>query len=264
MTDSIQKDDRITGYQWLVLIIASLGWIFDVYEGQIFNLTRNTLLAEILGVSGENLDVKKYGEFFLGVFLLGGTIGGLLFGSLADRHGRSKVMVFTILMYSVFSGMTYFATELWHVAGLRFLVAMGVGGEWAVAAALVAEVFPTRARAQASGTFHATSVLGTSCAAIAAMAVGANWRYAYLIGIIPALLVVWVRISIKEPEQWRKKREEAQDKPGERPGSFIDLLGKRPMEHQSLSWDGARFRGARDILGSDDCRSGSRSGNANG
>jgi MFS family permease len=114
-------------------------------------------------------------------------------------------MIVTILVYSVFSGLTYFATELWHVAVLRFLVAVGVGGEWAVAASLVAEVFPARARAHASGIFHASSVIGTWLAALAGIAVGAQWRYAYLFGIVPALLVLWVRAQLREPEQWQAK-----------------------------------------------------------
>ena len=144
----------ITRYEWLVLIIASAGWIFDVYEGQIFNLTRNDMLSDILGQELGSADVKKFGDWFLGVFLLGGTFGGLLFGSMADRYGRRPIMILTILMYSVFSGLTFFATELWHVTTLRFLVAMGVGGEWAVAAALVSEVFPKKARAHALSLIH--------------------------------------------------------------------------------------------------------------
>ena len=160
----------VTRYQWIVLAIASAGWVFDVYEGQIFNITRNQMLAEILG--GSSADVARYGDMFLGIFLLGGTVGGLAAGSLADRFGRQPLMIATILIYSVFSGLTYFATELWQVAALRFLVAVGVGGEWAVAASLVAEVFPARARAQASGIFHASSVLGTWMAALAGIAVG--------------------------------------------------------------------------------------------
>ncbi len=216
----------ISRYQWLVLIIASAGWVFDVYEGQIFNLTRGDMLEEILG-NGEG--VKKYGDMFLAIFLLGGTVGGLLAGSFADRFGRRPVMVATILMYSVFSGVTYFATELWHVAVLRFFVAMGVGGEWAVAASLVAEVFPARARAQASGIFHASSVLGTWAAAVAAILVETHWRYAYLFGIIPALLVLWVRSSVKEPERWQAKRKEATESGGKtRMGSFRELLFERP------------------------------------
>lgn len=211
----------ITGYQWLVLVIASAGWVFDVYEGQIFNITRGQMLEDILGTSGDQLDVKKYGDIFLGVFLLGGTFGGLLFGSLADRYGRRPIMIITILMYSLFSGLTFFATSLWQVAVLRFLVAMGVGGEWAVAAALVAEVFPTRARAQASGIFHASSVLGTWMAAIAGWAVGTQWRYAYLFGVLPALLILWVRASVREPDQWQARKAE---KGSTQLGSYTDLL----------------------------------------
>lgn len=217
----------ITRYEWLILIIASAGWIFDVYEGQIFNLTRNNMLGDILGQEPGSDEVKKYGDWFLGIFLLGGTFGGLLFGSLADRYGRSSIMIVTILMYSVFSGLTFFATELWHVTALRFLVAMGVGGEWAVAAALVSEVFPKKARAHASSIFHASSVIGTSLASLAAIWVGANWEYAYLIGVLPALLIVWVRLVVKEPEKWQRAREEAKAGTGKF-GSFKELLTVAP------------------------------------
>lgn len=214
----------VTRYQWLILAIASAGWIFDVYEGQIFNITRNQLLADILNVGVNDPAVSRYGDLFLGIFLLGGTAGGLLFGSLADRIGRRPTMILTILMYSIFSGLTYFAQELWHVAVLRFLVAMGVGGEWAVAAALVAEVFPTKARAHASGIFHSTSILGTWLAALAGMAVGAQWRYAYLLGVLPALLILWVRVSVKEPEKWKDAGARAAEGTGPQMGSFRDLL----------------------------------------
>jgi MFS family permease len=196
----------VTRSMWLVLAVASAGWIFDVYEGQIFNLTRNHMLGDILNRPADSPEVKKYGDFFLAVFLAGGTIGGLGFGFLADRFGRRPIMVITILMYSLFSGLTYFASELWQVAALRFLVATGVGGEWAVAASLVSEVFPTKARAHASAIFHASSVLGTWMAAIVAMAVQENWPVAYLIGVLPALLILWVRSSVKETEQWEERR----------------------------------------------------------
>jgi len=191
----------VTPYQWLVLALASAGWIFDVYEGQIFNLTRNRLLEEVLRENSES-SVKFAGDLALAFFLVGGTLGGIAFGSLADRWGRRPTMVVTILAYSIFSGLTYFAHSLWQVVGLRFLVALGVGGEWAVAAALVAEVFPQRARAYASGIFHASSVLGTWLAALAGIAAGANWRLAYLLGLLPALLVLWIRSGMKEPEVW--------------------------------------------------------------
>ncbi|MEW6306021.1 MAG: MFS transporter [Verrucomicrobiota bacterium] len=223
----------VTRYQWLVLAIASAGWVFDVYEGQIFNITRNQLLADILGVTGKDPAIRKYGDIFLGIFLLGGTVGGLLFGSLADRWGRRPTMVVTILTYSIFSGLTYFADSIWQVGVLRFLVAMGVGGEWAVAASLVAEVFPARARTHAAGIFHATSVIGTWCAALAGLAVGAQWRYAYLIGIVPALLVLWVRASVKEPERWEAMKQKASGG-AMRAGSLVELLADSRWRGRAL------------------------------
>ena len=215
----------VTRYQWLVLTVASLGWIFDAFEGQIYNITRSDMLPELLEITGDDPAnhplVRLWGERFLGIFLIGGTIGGWLFSSLADRWGRNPVMALTILFYSVFSGLTAFATDAWQVGALRFLVAMGVGGEWAVGAALVSEVFPKQARERAGGIFHATSVAGLWLAAAAGLAVGNQWRYAYLLGVVPAVLVLWVRLSIREPESWQQAR---QTRSGQL-GSYRDLLG---------------------------------------
>ncbi|MDO8541849.1 MAG: MFS transporter [Opitutaceae bacterium] len=220
----------ITGYQWLVLVIASLGWIFDVFEGQLFNITRGEMLPDLIRLAHPDMSAEQvaresiaWGEKFLGYFLIGGTLGGWFFSSLADKWGRMPVMALTILCYSLFSGLTAFATELWHVGTLRFLVAMGVGGEWAVGAALVAEVFPKNARERAGVIFHGSSVLGIWLAALTGLAVGPHWRIAYLVAIVPALLVFWVRMSLKEPESWREAK---QKKPAQM-GSYRELLGPR-------------------------------------
>ena len=225
---------NVTRYEWLVLIIASAGWVFDQYESQVFVLTKDSILAEVLGTHGPEL--KSWGDRLYAVFLLGGTIGGLAAGSLADRYGRRPLLIATILLYSLFSGMMYFATELWHVAALRFLVALGVGGEWAVAASLVAEVFPARARAYASGIFHASSVLGIWMATLAGIAVGENWRYAFLFGIVPSLLVVWVRARVREPEKWQATADDAEQSTVDRArmGSFRDLLTTAPWNRRAL------------------------------
>lgn len=204
----------VTRYQWTVLAIASLGWVFDAFEGQLYNLTRGEMLPDILGVAGDDPVLKSWGDRLLAVFLLGGTLGGWVFSSLADRWGRKPVMALTILFYSVFSGLTAFADSIWQIAALRFLVAMGVGGEWAVGAALVAEVFPSETRARAGGIFHATSVMGLWLAAGVALQVGDQWRHAYLVGIIPALMVFWVRSGITEPESWTTARETKPDELG--------------------------------------------------
>lgn len=213
----------ISTYQWLILAVASAGWIFDAFEGQIYAITRVQLLTDILHVGGSDPAVSKNGDVLLAFFLAGGALGGLAFGSLADKWGRRPTLAITILLYSVFSGLTYFATNLWQVAVLRFLVALGVGGEWAVAASLVAEVFPRHARTHASGIFHATSVLGTWIAGLAGMAVGAQWRYAYLISLGPALLTLWVLATVKEPESWQTA-EKASEGQGPKMGSFLDLF----------------------------------------
>lgn len=211
----------VTRYQWLVLVIASLGWVFDAFEGQLYNITRADMLPSLLNVSPDHELVKLWGERFLGIFLLGGTLGGWIFSSLADRWGRKPVMALTILCYSLFSGLTALATEIWQVGVLRFLVAMGVGGEWAVGAALVAEVFPPKARERASVIFHATSVFGLWLAASVGLIVGTQWRYAYMVGVVPALLVLWVRVGLKEPESWKTAKNTKPD----RMGSFLELLG---------------------------------------
>ncbi len=211
---------EVTRYQWTVLTIASLGWVFDAFEGQLYNITRADMLPQLLQVAPDAPAVRQWGERLLGVFLLGGTFGGWLFSSLADRWGRRPVMGLTILFYSIFSGLTAFADSIEQVGALRFLVAMGVGGEWAVGAALVSDVFPARARAQAGGIFHATSVGGLWLAAAAGIAVGTEWRYAYLLGILPALLCLWVRAGLEEPESWRRAK---QEHPGQA-GSFRALL----------------------------------------
>jgi MFS family permease len=209
---------EVTRYQWIVLTIACLGWIFDVFEGQIFTVFKTPAMAEVLstgeqGLSAEELDAQigMYSDICFASFLIGGALGGLFFGMLADRIGRRQAMVWSILTYSLFSGLHFFATTWWHIAALRFLVAMGVGGEWAVAAALVAEVFSGKARTVAGGIFHASAVLGVLLAAFVGIFLtqASDWRIAFLLGVVPAILVFWILASLKESEKWQESRRQA-------------------------------------------------------
>jgi MFS family permease len=188
----------ITAYQWLVLVLACAGWIFDIYENQIFAVTRGNMLGDLLNTAANSPDVKRWGDFINSVFLVGGAVGGIFFGALADRFGRGRSMVLSILVYAVFSALTAASQSVWHVLILRFFVATGTGGEWAVAAALVSEVFPKRARAHASGIFHASSILGGVAAGYASILTGDHWRVAFLIGLAPALLVFAVRFLVRD------------------------------------------------------------------
>ena len=220
----------ISARQWLVLAIASAGWVFDVYEGQLFTVFKTAVLRDLLTQQGITAPgalaaaVDWHANVALALFLIGGAVGGLGFGILADRYGRVRVLSWTILTYSIFSALTGFARSVWQVHLLRALVALGAGGEWAVAAALVAESFPPRARAFASGTFHASSVLGGALASVTGMYfVGPHaWRNGFLIGLAPALLLLWIRLGLREPGQWEQAKTESA--PGRELGSVGELL----------------------------------------
>jgi MFS family permease len=223
--------EGITRYQWLVLLIASLGWVFDVFEGQIFVASMREAMPALLGVAPDAPEVARWNDWAFGSFLLGGAFGGVLFGIMSDRIGRSKTMIITILFYSLFTCVTAFAQAPWQMVVLRFFVAMGVGGEWAVASAMVAEVMPTRSRSVMSSIFHGSSVFGTLMAAAAGAFIVGNpalgetaWRWGFAIGVLPALLTLWIRWKLKEPEQWVKARERAAENQDQQPGRLSDLF----------------------------------------
>src|SRR5688572_1930715 len=225
--------EGVTRYQWLVLVIASLGWVFDVFEGQIFVASMNEAMPSLLA-EDQRGSVAYYNNITFGAFLLGGALGGVLFGVLSDKIGRKKTMTYTIVMYSAFTCFSAFSQQWWHLAGLRFLVAMGVGGEWAVASALVAEVFPKRARAWSLGIFHASSVLGTYMAVAAGYVIIANprlgddaWRWGFALGALPALLIIWIRMSLHEPESWKQAQALATHDVTRRMGRLSELFPGR-------------------------------------
>ena len=197
----------ITPYMWLVLLIASLGWVFDVFEGQLFVAFMERMMKDLEpGATREQ--INAYNSYANSAFLIGGGLGGVLFGMLSDRIGRTKTMIITILVYSLFACLTALAQNWWQVALFRFCVALGAGGEWAVASAMVAEVFPRRARAQVGSIFHASSVFGTYLAVLVGwLMAGTSWRWAFVLGAIPALLTLWIRMRLREPEQWVRARE---------------------------------------------------------
>ncbi len=223
----------ITRYQWLVLIIACLGWIFDVFEGQVFVASMKDAMPQLLG-SSEAGNVSFWNNMALGSFLVGGALGGIFFGILSDKIGRSKTMIITILFYSLFTCVSALAKEPWHMVVLRFFVAMGVGGEWAVASAMVAEVMPKRSRAVMSSIFHASSVFGTMLAVavgyfiIAKAPWGENtWRLGFLLGAIPALLTVWIRWKLREPDSWKAAKKRGEEDESQKPGRLSELFNRQ-------------------------------------
>src|SRR3990172_5416805 len=146
---------ELTRYHWFVLLVAALGWMFDCLDQQLFILARPAAMKELV-VAQETpeltaLEIKKWGNYATSIFLMGWATGGLFFGVLGDRIGRAKTMLMTILLYSLCTGLSALSTGFWDFAFYRFLTGLGVGGEFAVGVALVAEVMPQRGRPYALG-----------------------------------------------------------------------------------------------------------------
>jgi predicted MFS family arabinose efflux permease len=202
-------------YCWVVLTIAALGWLFDTMDQNLFNLVRTTSVKELLSsqISDPALlaaETRKVGGWVTAAFLVGWSIGGFIFGILGDRIGRTGTMILTIIIYAVFTGMSGLAWNWESYAAMRFMTGLGVGGEWAAGAAIVAEVFPERSRPMALGALQALSAVGNMMAAVITFSLaGLSWRWAYAVGALPALLVFWIRRNVKEPERWRHAKEQA-------------------------------------------------------
>ncbi|MEM9480137.1 MAG: MFS transporter [Verrucomicrobiota bacterium] len=233
MTDSeknLKWHEGITRYQWLVLTVCSLGWIFDIFEGQIFVASMREAMPSLVPGDSAQGHIDFLNKMAMASFLVGGALGGVLFGAMADRIGRSKTLAITIIVYSLFTFVTAFAQSAWQLIALRFVVALGTGGEWAVGAAFVAEVMPKRSRPVMGSIFHGSSVIGTILAVLAGAyiigneALGENaWRWGFALGALPALLVLWIRWKVKEPEKWVEARKSA-DTEQQKSGSVKDLF----------------------------------------
>ncbi len=226
---------ELNRYHWFVLMVAALGWLFDTMDQQLFNLARVPAMRELLapspGVSPLQADVDFYGGISTSIFLLGWATGGLAFGVIGDRIGRAKTMLLTILLYSAFTGLSALAWDAWSFAAFRFLTGLGVGGEFAVGVALVAEVMPPRARPFALGSLQALSAVGNILAAVISLVlsdleergtIGSAWRIMFVIGAVPALLAILIRRRLKEPEQWQAASDEQLKK---QLGSYRELFG---------------------------------------
>src|SRR5258707_413268 len=163
---------ELTRYHWFVLVVAALGWLFDTMDQQLFNLARKPAVTHLIHASPGDLDIDKYAGYATTIFMVGWALGGLAFGILGDRIGRAKTMLLTILLYSLFTGLSALSTGFYDFAFYRFLTGLGVGGEFAVGVSLVAEVMPDRARPFALGWLQALSALGNMTAALISIAMG--------------------------------------------------------------------------------------------
>ena len=195
--------------------------MFDCLDQQLFILARPAAMRELVvpheDPQDTELEIKRWGNYVTSIFLVGWATGGLFFGMLGDRIGRAKTMLITILMYSAFTGLSALSRGVWDFALYRFLTGLGVGGEFAVGVALVAEVMPDKARPYTLALLQALSAIGNITAALINLGLGiaeeeglvtSPWRIMFLVGAVPALLAVVIRLWLKEPERWQKASHE--------------------------------------------------------
>ncbi|MGE3152996.1 MAG: MFS transporter [Nitrospiraceae bacterium] len=203
----------VTRYQWMVLLVAWLGWVFDAMDATIYAIVLHPALEELLVgrtvIVADAESISWYGGIIFSVFLIGWAAGGIIFGILADRFGRTRTLIATILIYAGFTGLAALAQEWWQLAIFRFLTALGIGGEWAAGAAIVAEVWPEEKRAKAAGILQSAWAVGFFLAALLNLLLkGYGWRWLFVAGVAPALVAFLVRWWVKEPERWTRVHSE--------------------------------------------------------
>lgn len=234
-SSSPASNEKITAYHWLVVIIASAGWLFDCMDQRLFVLARESALKELLGSdAAAQAQLKQYIGTATMWLILGWATGGIIFGMLSDKIGRVKTMVATLLIYSGFTGLSGFAHTWVDFTIYRFLVGLGVGGMFGAATTLVAESVPGRFRTVALGSLQALSASGNIIGSMITLQIqpGAahfwgdysGWRVLFFVGILPALLAVPILFILREPEAWKRAKAEAAAGRGHKAGSPIELF----------------------------------------
>lgn len=201
--------------KWLVLLAAFLGWMFDGLEMGIFPQVARPAISQLLTGATEN-EIKAWHQIIDACFLFGAALGGLVFGWLGDKVGRVKAMATSILVYSGFTGLLYFVTTPHQIAALRFVAAIGMGGEWALGVALVMEVWDAKYRPLLAGLIGAASNVGFVMVGIVGTMFKvneSNWKWVALIGAAPALLTFIIQIFVPESHKWQESQKKAPSRP---------------------------------------------------
>jgi MFS family permease len=205
----------LTRYQWLVLFAAWLGWGFDLFDSILFNFVAPNCVPTLLHLQIGSPEARQATLYWTGLLtsllLLGWAAGGVLFGYVGDRIGRTRTMLLTMLMYAFGTAACAFAPNIWMLVAFRIVASLGIGGEWAAGAAMVAEVMPEKRRVEAGALLYTSAVFGTSLATFLNLQIAGHWfadqpevswRYVFLCGLIPAAIAFGVRLFVKEPERW--------------------------------------------------------------
>ena len=223
--------------KWMALAAALFGWLFDGLEMGLFPLVARPALVDLLttadGVRPTDQQISAWLGIITALFLVGAATGGVLFGWIGDRFGRVRAMMLSVLTYAVVSGLCGFASTAWQIGALRFVAALGMGGEWALGVALVTELWPDRSRAFLAGLMGAAGNVGYLLIAVVGLGLGrfvdetryflvhagatadfvdhilknGGWRFLMMIAAVPALLAFFIRVFVPESPRWRRERD---------------------------------------------------------
>ena len=216
-----QANSSVQSFRWSaatpaqrrVVVAAGLGWMLDAFDVMLYSIVLATLMRAF-GMSRTTAGLLN------ALTLAASALGGLLFGVLADRFGRRRMLGISILVYSVFTFACGLSTSIFALAVFRFLLGLGMGGEWNTGATLVAETWPAALRGRALGIVQSSWAVGYALSAVVAGLVlqHTNWRWVFFVGILPAAVVLWIQLSVPEPPLWQRSRSAAL--PGEKRRAF--------------------------------------------
>ncbi|MCX6869206.1 MAG: MFS transporter [Verrucomicrobia bacterium] len=196
-------------------LAAWLGWMFDGLDMHIYTLVATPFVAQLLVLPRTDKQVGEKGALINAAFLIGWALGGAFFGRIGDLMGRSRALCLTILCYAAFTGLSAISTEWWHLMVFRFLSALGIGGEWAVGASLLSETWPKRWRPWIAATLQTAVNIGVLLACFFGyLFENAEPRYIFLVGVFPALIVLWIRRAVPETDEWHAARAGSEKPPG--------------------------------------------------
>ena len=206
----------MNAYQWTVLFAAWLGWGFDIFDSLLFNYVAPNAVPVLLGIplgsAAARAATLQWTGLLTSLLLVGWAVGGIFFGRVADRLGRTRTLLLTMLMYAIGTAACAFAPNMATLVFFRIIASLGIGGEWAAGAAMVAEVVPEHRRVEAGALLYTAAPVGLFLATVVTYQVQGvyfagspevAWRYVFLFGLLPAAVAFLVRLFVKEPERWK-------------------------------------------------------------
>jgi len=206
----------MNAYQWTVFIAAWLGWGFDIFDALLFNYVAPNCVPALLHLPFGSPQAKSATLWWTGllssILLIGWATGGVVFGKVADRIGRTRTLLITMLLYSIGTALCAFAPNIWVLMICRIISSLGIGGEWAAGASMVAEVVPEKRRVEAGALLSTASPVGLFLATVVTYQItgvyfrdpSTSWRYVFLFGLVPAAIAFMVRLFVREPERWKQ------------------------------------------------------------